>query len=165
MARRMRKRFGATPALEDAADALCGDAEAPWRDACGRALARRQRSEISAHALWRDACGNDMTRRLRRRYGASYAEALWRDACGSAMARRLRKRSEETHANAAARHLWKRCGVTPVEALSGDPAHFGAMPADALWRDACVSALATTEEALWRDTCARAMARRLRKRL
>ena len=38
------------------------------------------------------------------------------------MARRLRKRCDETAAEALWRDaLWKRCGVSPVEALCGDP--------------------------------------------
>ena len=75
MARRMRKRFGATPT------------EALWRDACGGAVRRPMRKHsgpMPADALWREAYGSAMarrlgsapTRRLRRRYGATPAEAL-----------------------------------------------------------------------------------------
>ena len=59
--------------------------------------------------------------------------------------------------------------------------HFGATPAEALWRDVCGGAVrdpsgstlarflrtlsaATTAEALWRDACGGALARRLRRR-
>ena len=75
MARRMRKRFGATPT------------EALWRDACRGAVRRPMRKHsgpMPADALWRDAYGSAMARRdaLRKRsVEETAAEALWSDAC------------------------------------------------------------------------------------
>ena len=138
----------------DAYEALWRDAEALRRtrsgcDACvyGSAMARRLRKrsgETSAHTLWRDACGSAMTRRLRRRYGASYAEALWRDACGSALARRLRRRCEgDPCGSTLARCLRTRSGATPSGSAMARRLRkrSGETPAEALWRDACGSAV------------------------
>ena len=59
MARRMRRRHGAT-----SAEALL---------------------IVASEAIWRDACVYALARRQRKRYGAAPAQALWRDAGGGAL--------------------------------------------------------------------------------
>ena len=163
MARRLRKRSGGTPALWRC---QATQAEALWRDACGRVMARRRR-----FALCRDACGSAIDAApARGAMARSPVEALWRvtPAWKRCARNRLRKHSGgdamRTRSDAkTAQALWSDdCGSALARYLR-----------TALWRDACGNDMtrrlrrrygASYAEALWRDTCGSAMARRLRKR-